>query len=42
MAVRERIGRFKYIPADRMEQEYQDILQVMHKEIQSLEQKEEY
>ncbi len=42
MAVRERIGRFKYIPADRMEKEYQDILQVMHKEIQSLEQKEEY
>ncbi len=42
MAVRERIGRFKYIPADRMEQEYQDVLQVMHKEIQSLEQKEEY
>ncbi|MDF1494839.1 V-type ATP synthase subunit A [Caproiciproducens sp. CPB-2] len=42
MAVRERIGRFKYIPADRMEQEYKDILQVMHKEIQSLEQKEEY
>ena len=42
MAVRERIGRFKYIPADRMEQEYKDILQVMYKEIQSLEQKEEY
>ncbi|MBW7572102.1 V-type ATP synthase subunit A [Caproiciproducens faecalis] len=42
LAVRERIGRFKYIPADRMEQEYKDILQVMHKEIQSLEQKEDY
>lgn len=42
MAVRERIGRFKYIPTERMEREYQDILQVMQKEIQSLEQKEEY
>lgn len=42
LPVRERIGRFKYVPADRMEQEYKDILQVMHKEVQSLEQKEEY
>ena len=42
LPVRERIGRFKYMPADRMEQEYKDIIQTMKKEIQSLEQKEEY
>ena len=42
LPVRERIGRFKYVPADRMEQEYKDIIQTMKKEIQSLEQKEEY
>lgn len=42
LPVRERIGRFKYMPADRMEQEYKDIIQTMKKEIQSLEQKEDY
>ena len=42
LPVRERIGRFKYMPSDRMEQEYKDIIQTMKKEIQSLEQKEEY
>ena len=42
LPVRERIGRFKYMPADRMEQEYKDIIQTMKKEIQGLEQKEEY
>ena len=42
LPVRERIGRFKYVPADRIEQEYKDIIQTMKKEIQNLEQKEEY
>ncbi len=42
LPVRERIGRFKYVPADQMKQEYDEIIQTMKKEIQDLEQKEDY
>ncbi|NLJ31155.1 MAG: V-type ATP synthase subunit A, partial [Clostridiales bacterium] len=42
LPVRERIGRFKYVPADRMQAEYDDIIQTLKTEINDLEQKEDY
>ncbi|MDD4188786.1 MAG: V-type ATP synthase subunit A [Eubacteriales bacterium] len=41
MKVRERIGRFKYVPADRIEQEYMEITESLHREISQLSKKEE-
>lgn len=42
LPVRERIGRFKYVPNDRMQQEYEDILKKIDSEIAAAMQKEEY
>ncbi len=41
LPVRERIGRFKYISKDKVQQEYDTIIQTIHKEIDALLQKEE-
>lgn len=41
LPVRERIGRFKYVSKDKTEQEYEDIILNIHKEIDDLVQKEE-
>lgn len=41
MKVREKIGRFKYVPADKIEQEYLDITDSLHREISQLSKKEE-
>lgn len=42
LPVRERIGRFKYVPGDRMKQEYEDILQQLSSEIDAAAQKEDF
>ena len=42
LSVRERIGRFKYVPADRMAQEYDSIVEQIDREIQTTLQKEEF
>ncbi|QHQ61743.1 V-type ATP synthase subunit A [Anaerocolumna sedimenticola] len=41
LPVRERIGRFKYITNDKIEKEYDDIVNSLHREINELTQKEE-
>jgi len=41
LPVRERIGRFKYVAKEKTEQEYEDIIQNIHREINNLVQKEE-
>ena len=41
LPVREKIGRFKYVPKDKMEQEYDEIIQALHRQIDELTQKEE-
>ncbi len=41
LAVREKIGRFKYITNDKIEKEYEDILNGLYREIDQLTQKEE-
>jgi V/A-type H+-transporting ATPase subunit A len=41
MKVREKIGRFKYVPADRIEQEFIDITDSLHREISQLSKGEE-
>jgi V/A-type H+/Na+-transporting ATPase subunit A len=41
LPVRERIGRFKYITKDRIEQEFDAIIKTIHQEIDALLQKEE-
>lgn len=41
MKVREKIGRFKYVPAERVEQEYMDITDSLHREISQLSKREE-
>ena len=41
LPVREKIGRFKYIAADVMEKEYQDILINLDKDLEKLLKKEE-
>ena len=42
LPVRERIGRFKYIPGDRVKQEYEDILHQLSSEIDAAAQKEDF
>ena len=42
MAVRERIGRFKYTPADKVQSEYETILRELQTEADNLLQKEDY
>ena len=41
LPVRERIGRFKYVPGDEVEQEYEEILHQLALEIDEAAQKEE-
>jgi V/A-type H+-transporting ATPase subunit A len=41
LAVREKIGRFKYIASDRIQKEYDEILNNLHRETDKLTQKEE-
>jgi len=41
LPIREKIGRFKYVPKDKMEQEYEEIIQNLHRQIEELLQKEE-
>ena len=41
LPVRERIGRFKYVPVDRMKEEYDDILKKLSDEIKETMQKED-
>jgi len=41
LSVREKIGRFKYIPAEKMEAEYKVILESLHHEANQLLKKEE-
>ena len=41
LEVRERIGRFKYIPNDKIEKEYEDILENLNREINQLSHEEE-
>lgn len=41
MAVREKIGRFKYIGNDRIEEEYQNIIKSLQQEIEQLSEKED-
>lgn len=41
LAVREKIGRFKYIAADRIQKEYDEIITNLHRETDKLTQKEE-
>lgn len=41
LPVRERIGRFKYVAMDKIKQEYDDVIQNIHREIEALLQKEE-
>ncbi|MDD4496377.1 MAG: V-type ATP synthase subunit A, partial [Eubacteriales bacterium] len=41
MAIREKIGRFKYVPSDKAESEYNEILDGIHREISTLTNKEE-
>ncbi len=41
LSVREKIGRFKYISKDKMEKEYDEILNNLHREADELTQKEE-
>lgn len=41
LAVREKIGRFKYIASDRIQKEYDEILTNLHRETDKLTQKEE-
>jgi len=41
LSVREKIGRFKYVSADKYEKEYDDIISNLHREIEELLQKEE-
>lgn len=41
LSVREKIGRFKYVTADKIEKEYTDIVDKLHREIDELLQKEE-
>ena len=36
LPVREKIGRFKYISSDKIESEYQEIIQSLHREIDAL------
>jgi V/A-type H+-transporting ATPase subunit A len=42
LPVRERIGRFKYIPADRMQQEYDSTAKKLSEEINKIMQKEDF
>ena len=42
LPVRERIGRYKYVSADRIEEEYKQILGEVSDQIQELLQKEDY
>ncbi len=41
LAVRERIGRFKYVSTDNIESEYHDIIETLHREIDELKQEED-
>ena len=41
MPVRERIGRFKYTPEDRLEQEYEDTGKDLNEQIANLKGKED-
>lgn len=41
LPVRERIGRFKYIAIDKIEDEYHNIIETLHREIDELSQKED-
>lgn len=41
LPVREKIGRFKYIPIDKIEKEYHDIIETLHRELDQLSQKED-
>ena len=41
LPVREKIGRFKYIAGDRIQEEYDEILTNLHRETDKLTQKEE-
>ena len=36
LPVREAIGRFKYIPTEKLEEEYQVVSERLHREVQSL------
>lgn len=42
LPVRERIGRFKYIPSDQTQQEYDEIIKELNNQIDALAQKEDY
>jgi len=42
LAVRENIGRFKYIPDDQVQHEYDEIIKMLEHEIQQLTRKEDY
>ena len=42
LPVRERIGRYKYVPADKIKEEYEQILGEVTDQIQELLQKEDY
>jgi V/A-type H+-transporting ATPase subunit A len=41
LPVRERIGRFKYVSEEKIQKEFEDIIQNIHREIDELIQKEE-
>lgn len=41
LPVREKIGRFKYITVEKIEEEYQDIIETLHRDIDELSQKED-